>query len=232
MSGDDDAKGGLAKTATSSFDQYEIVAVVVPGSALLLGFLLRSHPDVLMGSGKETSIGDLGLLVIGAYVAGQILQSIAEILDRLFWFCLGGLPTDWVVWCKDSPLAVEQRNELQKRVKEKLKGKDTLEAYSGGKNRWCWKKEEWHAVTREMNIAVGLARRTRRIEVFNRTYGLHRGIAVALSILGAFYWIVDDNGWRVGLPILGLAVLVGVRFYLFGKAYARELLLEYLAISG
>jgi hypothetical protein len=233
MSDDDNgAKGGLAKTVTSSFDQYEIVAVVTPGAAMLFGILLEWRPDFLANAGKETGLGDLGLFAIAAFVAGQILQAIAEVLDHLFWRCFGGLPTDWVVWCEHSPLAKEQRARLQERVKTELGGKHKLSDYLGDKSRWRWNRDEWHAVTRQINVAVSRAQRTARIEVFNRTYGLMRGIAVALAILGVVYWIVDERHALAGIPILVLSAFAGFRFYLFAKNYARELFVEYLALPA
>jgi hypothetical protein len=64
------------------FDQYAYVAVIAPGAALLFGLLLvwpGIFPD---GASSETSLGALGVFLIAACIAGQILRAIGDVAER------------------------------------------------------------------------------------------------------------------------------------------------------
>ncbi len=106
--------------ADSHFDQYEYVAVITPGATLLLGLSMVWPQYLHTASDKSLSVGDLGLFLVVAYVAGQILQSAAEILDPAFWYWFGGLPSDWVCKADNGLISAEQRTALQARVRTML----------------------------------------------------------------------------------------------------------------
>ena len=87
--------------ADPQFDQYEYVAVITPGAALLLGLSLEWPQYLHLAADKELSLGELGLFLVTAYLAGQLVQALGEIFDRAFWLAHerikgGRLPTDWV----------------------------------------------------------------------------------------------------------------------------------------
>jgi len=208
--------------ADPQFDQYEYVAVIIPGAALLLGLGVEWPQYLHLGSDKELSVGDLGLFLVAAYLAGQLVQALAEIFDRLFWATTGGMPTDWVLQDKHHLISTDQRTSLQTRVHTKF-----------GANSHLGKipRVEWYPITRQMYAAVSAAQHATRIDAFNRTYGLMRGIAVAFLILTVVYWIVDPGRAWLGAGALIFAGLAMLRFYLFGKDYARELFVQFLALS-
>jgi hypothetical protein len=204
----------------STFDQYEYVAVITPGATFLLGLSIEWPQYLGIVANKDVSVGDLGLFLIVAYIAGQALQSAGEIIDRVFWFWFDGQPTDWVRHANSWLISAEQRTALQARVRTMLGNNDfdlgTVE------------KNAWRGITRQIYAKVYQAERAARINAFNRTYGLMRGFVVTLLALAIIFLAVDPGRRWLALAAAVLALLALLRFYLFGKDYARELFVQYL----
>jgi hypothetical protein len=211
--------------AGERFDQYEYVAVITPGAALLLGLSLEWPQHLHLVSNKELSLGDLGLFLVAAYLTGQLVQALAEFLDRGFWMAVGrGLPTDWVRRPDNGLISNDQRDRLQDRLRAQL-GQANLDLAKVP-------NDAWYGITRQVYAAVSAANRAARIDAFNRTYGLMRGVAVAFLILTVVYWIAEPGRWWLGAGALILAGLSALRFYYFGQDYARELFVQYLALPA
>ena len=83
-----------------------------------------------------------------------------------------------------------------------------------------------------MYIEIEKADRTTRVDSFNRTYGLLRGIASAFLVLGIIIPIHSSDHWESALWVLGLGFIPAIfRMFRFGRSYARELILEYIGLS-
>ena len=75
---------------------YDVVGVLVPGAlALLLTVLIQPVWRAALVP-ESPSIGDFGLFLVLAYVAGQLVQTLGDVAEYLYWKLWGGLPTDWV----------------------------------------------------------------------------------------------------------------------------------------
>jgi|ERR1051326_607691 hypothetical protein len=211
--------------ADPQFDQYEYVAVIIPGAALLLGLGVEWPQSLHLGFDKQLSLGDLGIFVVAAYLTGQLVQALAEIFERFFWTPMGGLPTNWVLAPGQSLISPGQRERLADQVKKKLPDP----AFTFPRDDHAG-RTAWFPITRQMYALLSAAQRASRIDAFNRTYGLMRGIAVAFLILVVVYLVVDAARWWLAVLALILAGLALLRFYLFGKDYARELFAQFLAL--
>ena len=90
---------------------------------------------------------------------------------------------------------------------------------------------EWQSVRREMYAAVSAAKAADRIDAFNRTYGLLRGLAAGFTAATVLTLASAPSRWLVAL---GLALGAGLALYRmrrFSDHYARELVVEYLRTS-
>jgi len=206
--------------ADKNFDQYEYVAVIIPGATLLFGLSIEWPKYLHMASeSKELSVGELGLFLVAAFIAGQLLQSLGDALEWLLWAPFGGLPTNWVIKTNNKLITDAQRTQLQTRVR-------TLIAQNGF-DIGTVDPGEWYSITRQIYAKVNAAKLADRVDAFNRTYGLMRGFVIALVILAIVFFTVDARLW-LGLGAVALAILSLIRFYLFGRAYGRELFVQFL----
>src|SRR5688572_29310402 len=104
------------------FDFYQIAGVVAPGMVVVVGGMVLFFPTqqekLLAIAGM--SLGSLGLGLILAYVIGQLLQGIGEVVSTFWWFLWGGMPTDWLRTGKHDLIAKPQRDEVERRVQAML----------------------------------------------------------------------------------------------------------------
>ncbi len=234
---DSDQASGFAK----SFDQYEYVAVITPGAALLFGLYLVLRPNIPFSDLKDIGIGTFGAFLVAAYVIGHILRAVGDVFEEL-WLIFGGRPSEWVL--QENPqkrglLNAQQLGELVTRVDKLGFEFDTMQLKP--KDGYCARRkkfESWQAVTRQIYIDVRKAKNSGRVDVFNRTYGMMVGITVALlivallllvkSYMAGFGWTEATIGCVIALILVGFSLY---RTYLFGKLYARELYVSFLDLA-
>lgn len=207
------------KSSQSQFDAYEYISVIAPGAVLSLGVILLWPATKEMFFSSNVSVGELGLFLIIAYVAGHLLQSVGNAIEKALWKCFGGMPTDWVLNEKQTLISAQQRIKLQSIIQH-TQNVPVLENLNAG---------QWYSVVREMYIDIEKAGRANRIDSFNRTYGLLRGIASAFLVLGIIILLHTPAHWDATLWVLALGFLPSLfRMFRFGRSYGRELLLEYI----
>lgn len=214
------------KTMKKEFTFYEFVGVISPGIVFLL-IISYIFPDLYnTKSFKELSIGGLGIVVILAYVLGHLIQSIGNLLEKIWWSFFGGMPTNWILKKdKISLLSPEQIDAFPDKISQLLgiDSKNPITAYNSG---------EWLAVTRQIYAAVKQAKAAERIDTFNGNYGFFRG--VASSLFAGLIVLIIDRGcvqWQFIAIITFLFVLAIARMHRFGKHYARELFVQFLQIQ-
>ena len=204
------------------FDFYEFVGVLCPGAVVVFG-LAKIYPTLAPLISKEcgASFGDLGFFVILSYVAGQLVQALGNIIEKLWWVCWGGLPSNWLRSKRERLLTKEQKDELRSKF-EKLTGTHINSMSS-------LKKKEWFVITRRMYAIVNHAGRAGRIDIFNGNYGMFRGIAAAMIFL--IIASLVEIGWqhpRLYIFLGAALVLSLLRMHRFGVHYARELFVQFL----
>lgn len=223
---------------TKGFDQYEYVAIIVPGLALLLGVSIAAPGRLPWTFDKDLTIGAFGIFLIAAYIAGHVLRAIGDVAERYFWRMCGGQPTEWVLNPNDKHqlLSGAQRQKLQTAVQPLLaKTQPTPEIPLSD---YQSKLGEWQGVTRSIYAKVSQAGRAGRIDVFNRTLGMMNGVTIAFGLVGVLFAIKSYRAGAFQSQTTLLSALAFIaaaftlrRFYAFGTYYGRELFVQFLEVQ-
>jgi hypothetical protein len=208
----------------AEFDYYEFRGVITPGAVLVVGVVLLFPAVTNLGGGQDFSLGEFGVFLVASYVAGHLLQSVANLLEGPYWKLRGGWPSAWVRNGTKRLVAGEQRAVLPDAI-ERILGLriSTLEGVG---------EREWDSIIRQMKAALEDAERNRRVEVFNSNYGLFRGLVVAFLIDSVLVALVRH--WE-GVPMIALLIvsvaLALQRMDRFARHYSRELVAQFLQLA-
>jgi hypothetical protein len=199
-----------------TFDFYEYAGFIIPGAIVIVA-ILWLFPDAHALFSKEgLTLGELGLFVIIAYAAGQLVQAIGNYLEWVWWRPWGGMPTGRVLCGKH--LTSEQHQRLLKVLQPHL-GRAEPGKISAAQRR---------AIVREVYAELLAAGKVARIDTFNGSYGLMRGLAAAFFVTFALAVTVGkDAATLVALVVLFLLALH--RMHRYSQHYAIELFVQYLA---
>lgn len=206
----------------TSFDAYEFIAVIAPGSVLVAVLMLLWPEARGFLADKSVSIGDLGVAVIAAFVIGHMVQALGAAIEWVFWKPFGGRPTEWVLKPSWKLIDDEQRTRLTAAV-SRFEGKPVDLA--------ACDHAAWEGLTREIYARVQAAKRTGRIDVFNRTYGLMRGLCAAFLTAAAIFAVARSGQplwWQASLVLSAVSL---ARMCQFGISYGRELFVQFLALD-
>jgi hypothetical protein len=197
-----------------NFDFYEYAGFIIPGSVLVLG-LLWLFPDQRALFAKEgITFGELGLFVIVAYAAGQLLQGIGNCIEWT-WSKLAGYPTQKLL--AGAYLEPDQQNRLNEALRTRfgIAEPSKLPPVAA------------RSIAREVYAVVSAAGRAARVDTFNGNFGLLRGVAAAMLVLLVVAAILGKGAW----VLVGLAVLFALalqRMHRFYRLYAIELFVQLL----
>jgi hypothetical protein len=207
------------------FDFYEFAGIIAPGMLVVVGGAIILIPDYeKLSKLAELSVGGLGIGLLLAYIAGQLVQTIGNGVEKVWWRLRGGMPSDWVRSGKYMLIADKQHTLLQDCVRQMLKS-ETFELNS------TLDANNWYAITRQVYAAVASANRATRLDVFNGNYGLHRGIASSLLVLLFMVTIVDWQNWKYEGLIVVLIAMAIYRMNRFGMHYGRELFIQFVQLD-
>lgn len=204
------------------FSFYEFTGTVIPGSTLILGLAFAHLPlrDFLLGD--KFGAGHLGLFLVASYIAGQLVQGIGNILEKLLW-AFRGMPSTWIRR-KNPPYLSDTQT---KRLREVL---PTLLGYEVGPlenldARAC------RGITSQLYAKLEKEGRNQRIDTFNGNYGLFRGIASALLVV-VTVMLVKHGFWTQSTAIMaGVFILALMRMHRFGVYYASEMYRQSLNLA-
>ena len=192
---------------------YEFSGIFLPGAVLLGGTLLTIDEARLWILSEDFGASQLGLFLISAYVVGQLLQGLGNLVEKIYWVGRG-IPSHWVTR-ESIPFLHEQH---AKRIGELFKKLTDLEIA----DRKSLRKKDSRNLTGSLFSVVKKEADTSRIDVFNGNYGLFRGLSTSFLIL-----ILFNVGVGTSLPtkiILTICLLLAlVRMERFAVHYAREL---------
>lgn len=199
-----------------TFDFYEYAGFIIPGAIVVMA-VVWLFPDTRALFSKEgVTLGELGLFVIIAYAAGQLVQAIGNYLEWLWWRPLGGMPTGRVLCGKH--LTPEQHQRLLEALRPALGGAEPSKIPDAQRR----------AIVREVYAEVLAAGKAARIDTFSGSYGLMRGLAAAFLVAFVLAIVAAK-----GAAILGTLVLVFLlalhRMHRYSQHYATELFVQYLA---
>ena len=201
------------------FDPYEYTGVIVPGSVLVLTLALI-FPDLVPSITSSLSLGDLGLVLILAFIAGHFVQAGGNLWETVVWKCLGGWPTESVMTPTSKLLNGQQKDRLREKLTTDF-GDDTASAFGEGRGQM-----------RELFVHVRQQGSIERIEKFNRNYGLMRGTAVAFLVASGLVVGFQPDKIEIAALLVVTSMVFTVRMVRFGKHYAREVFAEYLRTSA
>lgn len=200
---------------------YDFVGVITPGGVSLLALsLVYPHITGILPE-APLSLGEFGLFFVLSYVAGQLTQALGNLIERIFWTCFRGMPTDWVRTGRRELLAAAQRQNILARIEARL---NLTPPFQVGN----LSAKSWYSITQQIGASVRAADRGKRVDTFNGIYGLCRGIAAAFLI--GFILVTLKHGWLSWKSYLGFAAAVAValfRMYRFGVNYGRELFVQF-----
>jgi hypothetical protein len=200
-----------------TFDFYEYAGIIVPGAVLVMALVWLFPESRALFSKEGVTLGELGLFVIIAYAAGQLVQAIGNYLEWIWWKPRGGMPSGQVLCGKY--LSADQHKRLL----------DALRPVLGDADPCRVQQPERLAIVREVYSEVAGAGKASRVDTFNGYYGLMRGLAAAFVVIFVLA-IVASKGLTV-LCVLAVLFLLAVhRMHRYGRHYATELFIQFLAI--
>lgn len=203
-----------------NFEFYEFTGILIPGTVTLLGlsyFFPSGHQFL-----TALSFGDFGLFLILAYATGHLTQAIGNLLENIWWKLWSGMPTDWVRSGSYGIISDTQRDILFSKIKDNLKSKVDKEHSDIA-------KKEWVGISRQIYSSLSKENRTKRIDIFNGNYGLHRGLAASFLILLILMPIILGIFINKVEFVLFFAFMLSLyRMHRFARYYARDLFVEFL----
>ncbi len=215
-----------------NFDFYEFNGLLLPGILALFGVSLLSTGFLSVVGGSSLTVGDLGLFVVLAYIVGHLVQAMSTVLEPFLWNRGGGMPTARIQKEKPRWLTPEQYAQLDSHLKKKLN-------LSPNGNLQDVASNEWFGITRQVYAAVAAQGRAARVDTFNGTYGLLRGLlTVLLSLIiltsTVAYKVplgnVQDQYLVALLALVFCTYLIFNRMKRFGGDYAQELFVQFLQL--
>jgi hypothetical protein len=207
----------------AKLDPYELIAVIPTGVIFCIGLFLIFFglPMNLLGEADNlnklnASLGDLGLIVIVAFVAGQLLRQIARRLERWLWPLFGGWPAERYLDRKRQHLDHGQYERLYGAIDSRIL------------HRPPTRKDLNGSLVHDMFVQCHAANRAERLDAMNRNYGFFNGLAVSfllLAIVAAFQGLGELEFALVLFAVGLLAVYATVEA---GNDFAMELMTQFI----
>ena len=204
------------------FTLYDIVGVLAPGTVIVVGIGML-YPEVAGALvHNNLSGGELGLVVLLAYVAGNIVAGLSNILEWPYWALFGGPHTVRAQRDDGKVLGGGEYERLQEKLHETgiLDNARAIADLSA---------KEWWGTTRQIHAFLEGRKLTNRVEVFNAQFGMNRGIATAfLIILATTVARFGTRPWRIELLLAACAVVSLYQMHKFSPHYAQNLFRAFL----
>lgn len=199
-----------------SFDFYEFVGILLPGSAFLVatGFLFDVKGYTILFFPND--LGSFGLHVFAAYILGHLIQAIGNFVEKFYWMFWKGMPTDW-------PFTKPNNTQF-------ITAKDTVISLCQGTTTGLT-LEKWRSYVAQSRSVVFSRERSSRLNFFNGNYGLFRGLISASLLLASFSWSSEKSLLTIYLCLFVVSALSFYRMHRFGVHYASELFANVQAIK-
>lgn len=203
------------------FDPYEYIGVIVPGSVAIFGAMYL-YPDVkALFGGDDINVGGLGLFLIASLVVGHLIQGVGNLLEMGWWRLRGGMPSDWLLQDNQKLVSDTQKQRILDLCTQSMKI-----------DRANLTVKQWYPAVREMYSMLEAAGRSKRIDAFNRTYGLLRGISAGCLVFAALAGVAHPERKELWIGGLVVAVIAFYRMDRFARRYAREVFVAYLGMNN
>jgi hypothetical protein len=202
-----------------TFDFYEYAGFIIPGSVIIMAVLWLFPESRALLSKEGVTLGEFGLFVIIAYASGQLVQALGNYLEWAWWRLSGGMPAGRIL--SGALLTAEQHRRLL----------DALQPALGGAEPGKLSATDSRAVVREVYAEVLAAGKAARVDTFNGSYGLMRGLAAAFVVLFVLA-LVTGKGVVVLGTLVVLFLLALHRMHRYSQHYATELFTQFLVAHG
>jgi hypothetical protein len=199
--------------AEKYLDRYEVVAVALPGAALLL-FAWYLYP-ALFGAAKfelkDISVGTLGVFAIAAVIAGEVVQAIANLAEELL-----NIVADLVGRTPADSLPANRKEQFAR----------VIAAANNGDSKAFRRRRYRKELGKEISRTARQHDSTGALQIANVSYGLHRGLAVASGVAVALALALGARSQAVAFALVFAAV--SYRAIRFSRRYEGEALCLYL----
>ena len=206
-----------------TFSIYEFGGILAPGSIVLIAAMFFFPQFGVILSKQNLSVGDLGIFVILAYVAGQLIQTVGNFLEMVIWKLFGGWPQTWLL--KSRALALDS-SQLE-RLRESVKNDFDFKIPERDSHVF---RKSWLTISREIHVKLLRKKEGKRLEIFNGYYGLNRGVSAAFLSIAVFLTFREPHN-PLYLIFFSLAGLAAYRMYRFSIHFSRELIYQYLSMK-
>ena len=204
------------------FDAYEFIGVIIPGALPTLAASLLVPEIAAVVSTKGVALGEFGIFLIVSFVVGHVVHVIGNAIENLE-DRLGVGRASLPFVAARRPVSPDQWDRFQKAYFQSSGGTATM-----------LEKRNWFSVAKEVYARLRSEERTQRIDAFNRTYGLCRGM-VAGSLVTALMILLlgGPAAWHMALMVVGLLALpLYIRMRRFSALYFSELVAQFLALKA
>jgi hypothetical protein len=202
---------------------YDQIGIVTPGAVFLFGimFYIAGLRDIFAKDG--ISVGGLGIFVIISYAIGHLLAALGNLIENIYWYLKGGMPSNWIIGPKPRLLAPTQITKIEALIVGRL-GLTTLPFAE-------LTLSDWHPIFRQIYSDVEKHGKPDRGDTFNGLYGFNRGLCSAAFALALAIIIIAPTQWKVSLGLVGVSLVYLYRMQRFGVNYAREIYNQFLLLS-
>lgn len=205
-----------------SFDPYEYIAVIAPGSVVTLGICAEWPTLKSFLEAEGFSLGDLGIALVAAFVVGHLVQAVGNLLEALLWMPFGGMPTVSITQ-PGALLSPAQRRLVEERLSRLKQGPVDLDRIE---------RRELKRTVPQIFSQVRAAGRADRIDVWNRNYGLMRGISAAFLLLALWLLFKKSPDFEPAALAASGAAVAWLRAFRFARYYARDLFIEWIGLPA
>ena len=203
------------------FDAYEFIAVIIPGAlpALAVALLVPEVAAFLKSDGID--FGGFGVFLIVSYILGHAVQVVGNGIEKVEGMIGFGM-LDMAVRPERRPIDSEQWGRFIIRLNECGIGSSEPT------------NQTWPGIRREVYARLMAAGQTERIDMFNRVYGLCRGmVAGALSTAGLIFILGEFTQWKtLTVAIMILALLLYIRMRRFSAHYFKEIVSQFTSFDS
>ncbi len=203
------------------FDPYEFIAVAIPGAlpTLTISLLVPEVAAVILANGVD--LGSFGIFLIVSFVVGHVVQVVGNLIEQIENLLTFGT-IDLAVRDKRRPMPSEQWDRFCASLAE-----------AGISAKAGITSDSWPGIRREVYARLLADGRTDRIDMFNRTYGLCRGMVAGTAISAAMTLILGgEDAWQWSAMIVVLLALpLYVRMRRFSKHYFNEIVSQFLSLK-
>lgn len=204
------------------FDPYEFIAVAIPGAlpTLTISILVPEVAAIILANGVD--LGSFGIFLIVSFVVGHAVQLVGNVIEQIEGLVTFGT-IDLAVRDERRPMHSEQWDRFCVDLAEA--GISTAAGITS---------KTWPGIRREVYARLLAYGRTDRIDMFNRTYGLCRGMVAGAAIsAGMTFLLGGEDAWQWSAMIVVLLALpLYMRMRRFSRHYFNEVVSQFLSLKS